>query len=143
MNSYFGWLAPVTQGPSTPGGPISIVSFNSSKKVMFDKTSDLTSADPTKIFLFSDMNPASVCHAGFVVAPMWFYHYPFVGHDRSGVLTFADGHVEAHKWTDPKTLNPGFDLSNHFQGSTDNSDFVWLMDRASVDKASPSTSFGQ
>jgi prepilin-type N-terminal cleavage/methylation domain-containing protein len=123
MNSYVGWSQPA-------GG------WNSSKYRTFDKTADLGAADPAQIFLFSDMNPESLCHSAFVVTDQWFYHLPFAGHNRSGVLSFADGHVDTHRWTDPRTVKPDWDLSTHFQGMANNPDLDWLLKHASVDKAS-------
>jgi hypothetical protein len=121
MNSYIGWTIP-------------LVPWNDSHYLSFDKTSDLTPTDPSQIFLFADMNPASICHSAFVVSSQWFYHLPFTGHDGAGVLTFADSHVEAHRWTDQRTLNPDYNLFNHFQGDPKNPDLTWLLQHATVPK---------
>jgi len=125
MNSYFGWVVP-------------IASWNSAAYTPFDKTGDLGPADPSKIFLFADMNPASICHSAFVVTTPWFYHLPFAGHDRAGVLTFTDNHVGTHRWTAAETLNPDYSLFNHFQGNPNNPDLGWLLDHASVKTSNPS-----
>jgi prepilin-type N-terminal cleavage/methylation domain-containing protein len=121
MNSYFGWALP-------------LVSWNSAAYMNFDKTADLGVADPAKIFVFSDMNPASICHSAFVVSPDWFYHIPFAGHSRSGILSFADSHVETHRWTDQQTIEPSYSLNNHFEGNPKNPDLDWLLQHASVEK---------
>jgi prepilin-type processing-associated H-X9-DG protein len=120
MNSYFGWTVPGT--------------YNSPDYRWFGRTADLGPADPSRIFVFSDMNPKSICHSAFVVTPQWFYHFPFAGHDRAGVLTFADGHVESHRWTSPQTYKPLTDMSTHFSGNPDNPDLRWLLEHASVKK---------
>jgi hypothetical protein len=119
MNSYFGWTVPY-------------VSWNSAAYKPFDKTGDLGSAQPSEIFVFADMNPASLCHPAFVVSPLWFYHLPSVSHNGSGVLTFADSHVETHRWTSPETRRPDYSLFNHFQGDPKNPDLNWLLGHASV-----------
>jgi prepilin-type N-terminal cleavage/methylation domain-containing protein len=131
MNSYFGWVAPITGGEGTAESPFKLIGFNDYTRVQFNKTSDLTVTDPAKIFLFADLNPESVCHSGFVVSAQWFYHIPFAGHDRSGVLSFADSHVESHRWTDPRTLQPAWDLGTHFKGDPNNPDLDWLLQHAS------------
>jgi prepilin-type N-terminal cleavage/methylation domain-containing protein len=122
MNSYVGWSQPAA-------------GWNSPKYRNFDKTADLASVDPSQILLFADMNPESICHSAFVITETWFYHLPFAGHNRSGVLTFADGHVNTHRWTDPGTVKPDWDLSTHFQGMTNNLDYQWLFQHASVAKS--------
>jgi prepilin-type N-terminal cleavage/methylation domain-containing protein len=124
MNAYMGWSQPAK-------------GWNLSPYVTFDKTADLALVNPANIFLFTDMNPGSVCHSAFVVNQMYFYHFPFAGHDRSGVLTYADGHVEAHRWTDARTIDPGiikpqWRLDNHLQNMNHNADQTWLLDHASV-----------
>jgi prepilin-type N-terminal cleavage/methylation domain-containing protein len=119
MNSYFGWTVPAAP-------------WNSTSLLQFNKTSDLSAASPSQMFVFSDMNRASICHSAFVVSPQWFYHLPFAGHGGAGVLTFADSHVETHRWTDPKTVSPDYDLFNHFEGNPSNRDLEWLLNHASV-----------
>jgi prepilin-type N-terminal cleavage/methylation domain-containing protein/prepilin-type processing-associated H-X9-DG protein len=119
MNSYFGWAWPP-------------VPWNSTNYQQFNKTSDLGAANPSDIFLFSDMNPASICHSGFVITRQWYYHIPFAGHNGSGVLSYADGHVESHRWKEQDTIAPNYDLLNHFQGNAKNKDLEWLLEHASV-----------
>jgi hypothetical protein len=121
MNSYVGWSQPAD-------------GWNSAYYRGFDKSADFASAQPAQIFLFSDMNPESICHSAFVVTDQWFYHLPFAGHNGCGVLTFADGHVDTHRWTDSRTVKPNWDLSTHFQGKADNPDLSWLLQHASLKK---------
>jgi prepilin-type N-terminal cleavage/methylation domain-containing protein/prepilin-type processing-associated H-X9-DG protein len=121
MNSYFGWNMPA------PG-------WGGARYVSFEKTSDLALADPAGLFVFTDVNPGSICHSGFVVSSQWFYHLPFTGHGGAGVLAYADGHVERQRWTDSETLKPTHDLSNHFSGSANNRDLAWIIKHASVEK---------
>lgn len=139
MNAYFGWNAPVLEEPVSPSGPFKIGGFNNPNNVWFDKTTDLSVANPSDIFLFSDMNPRSVCYPGFIVVPAWFYHVPFAGHSGSAVLTYGDGHVESHRWTDPKTQKPDWDMSNHLAGPANNRDLDWLLKHATVPKAGSSS----
>jgi prepilin-type N-terminal cleavage/methylation domain-containing protein len=130
MNAYVGWAAPLISQLDPAGTP----PYNSPDYRQFDKAGDFAAAGPSQMFLFADMNPGSICHSGFVVNPDWFYHLPFAGHDSAGVLTFADSHAETHRWTDPRTLSPDYNLFNHFEGDARNPDLDWLLKHASVPK---------
>jgi prepilin-type N-terminal cleavage/methylation domain-containing protein/prepilin-type processing-associated H-X9-DG protein len=121
MNGYFGWNMPL---------PV----WNKPDFLQFEKTSDLAAGNPAELFVFTDMNPGSICHSAFVVTSHWFYHLPFTGHGGGGVLAFADGHVERQRWTDPQTLKPAHDLGTHFSGSAQNRDLEWLLKHASFAK---------
>jgi len=122
MNSYFAWTVPAG-------------TFNSTNRLTFWKSSGLSVADPSQLFLFLDVAPSSICHSAFVVImgdSGWFYHRPSTEHRGYGVLAFADGHVETHRWRDPKTreLSAGGE-SGHFIFMAGNPDLKWLQDHAS------------
>jgi len=121
MNSYLGWSQPAS-------------GWNSEAYMSFDKTGDFAAARTSDMLLFTDMNPESVCHSAFVVHTSSYYHVPFAGHNKAGVLAFADGHVERHPWRDPQTLTPRPDLDDHYAG-TKNPDLDWLMQHVSVEKS--------
>lgn len=62
--------------------------------------------------------------------------YPASYHDGSGVVTFADGHLEKHRWQEPTTMPPlvsGDHLSPRFT-FTDDRDMKWLTERTTVKK---------
>jgi len=74
---------------------------------VFKKTSDLVSAANT--FLTQDLSPQSLCTPAFIVlmpgnASDQFFHLPAVHHNNGGVVGFADGHAEAHRWLDARTF---------------------------------------
>lgn len=123
MNSYFAWTVPAG-------------SLNSNIRWTFNKSSDLAAADPSRLFLFLDVAPASICHSAFVVVmgDIYYYHRPSAEHVGSGVLSFADGHVEAHRWKDAQTTDRSLDdEGSHFVSPRPgNQDLKWLQDRASV-----------
>jgi len=123
MNSYFAW--------TLPGA-----SFNSASRWTFYRTSEISVADPSRLFVFLDVGPASICHSAFVVImgdTGWFYHLPSAEHAGSGVLAFADGHAESHRWLDRQTVTASRnDGANHFRFFPGNADLIWLQDRASV-----------
>ena len=123
MNSYLAWTVPAS-------------SFNSSARWTFQKSSELPVVDPTQLFVFLDVGPASICHSAFVVVmgdTGWFYHLPSVEHTGSGVLAFADGHVETHRWLEADTKSASrSDGGNHFRFFPGNRDLKWLQDHASA-----------
>ena len=53
--------------------------------------------------------------------------------EQNGILGFADGHTEAHRWRDPRTIaaaSPNF--HGHDDPSPTNADMVWLRDHATI-----------
>jgi prepilin-type N-terminal cleavage/methylation domain-containing protein len=60
---------------------------------------------PSELFVFIDAEPVSVCTTAFMIPPSntdSFYTAPGAMHARKfGVLSFADGHSEAHRWMNP------------------------------------------
>ena len=64
-----------------------------------------------------------------------FFHLPATHHNRgSGVVSFADGHAEAHAWRDPKvfsTASLGVRI-NHDLRSPKSQDLAWLQERTTV-----------
>jgi len=62
--------------------------------------------------------------------------YPASYHNGAGVLSFADGHVEQHRWvestTKPPLLRPGNLPMGSKTTSAHDADMKWLKDRATV-----------
>jgi hypothetical protein len=105
---------------------------------VFIKSSDLTANAPGERFVFADVNPANLCTPAFGVNmdQDTFFHYPSCQHNGSGVVAFADDHVEAHKWRDPrtrKTVAPG-QIIAHSDSSPNNQDLRWIRDRTTTKK---------
>jgi len=103
------------------------------------KSSDLISGGTANRFVFMDVNPGSICTPGFGVDMVndVFVHYPSTLHKGAGVVSFADTHVEARKWLDPRTrkaLASGADRIPHNDPSPRNQDLVWIRDRTTVRK---------
>ena len=128
MNSYIGHPA------GTPLTPISLNGLYRS----FQKTSSLNAEGPAKRFVFTDVNPANICTPAFGVdmsLASW-VHYPSGLHHRRGVLAFADGHVEVHRWMDARTL-PKLTSGNfigHNDSAIGNADLAWLAERTTSKK---------
>jgi prepilin-type N-terminal cleavage/methylation domain-containing protein/prepilin-type processing-associated H-X9-DG protein len=130
MNSYVGWFGtPFETAPDTRN------------YVVFKKSTDITEPGPASLLVFVEVNPNSICRPCFGVhmAPAWpqtrFLHIPGAYHNGSGVNTFADGHVEGHKWLDARTLRPHLaDYHHHDDPSPGNVDIQWLRERTTRHK---------
>ncbi len=102
------------------------------------KIDELVSPGPADTFVFICEHPDSISAGVFIVpfsAPKAFgetlISVPSSHHGRSGVISFADGHVEKHQWKDPRTVWP---LRHARIPPTDlrmpnNPDPVWLRER--------------
>ncbi len=110
----------------------------STKYQTFRKSTDIPA--PSNLFLFQDLNPQSLCTPAFIVlmpsvGTDQFFHLPATHHNRgSGVVSFADGHAEAHSWRDPKvfsTASLGVRI-NHDLRSPKSQDLAWLQERTTV-----------
>jgi prepilin-type N-terminal cleavage/methylation domain-containing protein len=101
----------------------------------FLKYSEITRAMPAGMFTFIDVNPDSVCWPYFGVQMVndSFFNFPNSSHTRGGVVSFADGHTEYHRWRDQRTItafSPAY--HNHDDPSPGNQDIVWLRQRTTV-----------
>ena len=101
----------------------------------FHKTSEIVAPAPADTFVFQDVNPANICFPAFIVrmpgsSPDGFFHYPGSHHDGAGVLAFADGHTESHRWQDPRTSRSvrSADILIHWDKSPENPDLAWLRE---------------
>lgn len=110
----------------------------------YGKSSDFIAPGPGKTWVFSDEHCDSMNDAGLAVqcseqgigAP--FIDRPANYHNGAATMSFADGHVEIHKWSGP-TLGKG---PNNWEGpmaggyavtgTADNTDLIWLQQRTSA-----------
>jgi prepilin-type N-terminal cleavage/methylation domain-containing protein len=127
LNVYVGTRAPNVERPLT---------LNSTYRVYF-KSSDLVRDGPANRFVFLDVNPGSICTPGFgmsMTSDVW-VHYPSTLHRGSGVVSFADSHVEMRKWRDVRTrknLAGSATRISHDDPSPNNLDLRWLRDRTTA-----------
>ena len=64
-----------------------------------------------------------------------FFNFPGSAHNRGGVVSFADGHTEYHRWRDQRTIAAySTDYHRHDDPSPTNPDLTWLRERVSVHK---------
>lgn len=126
LNSYMGIIPATTQDP---------LKINYAYRV-YTKTSMVAADRPSDRFTFIDVNPANICTPGFGVdmSLQTIIHYPSTLHRGVGVVTFADNHVEAHKWMDPRTRKTV--ISGSYIGHGDsvggNKDFTWITDHTTT-----------
>jgi prepilin-type N-terminal cleavage/methylation domain-containing protein len=124
MNGYVGFLGGDFRGvPNT-------------RYTIFKKTSDFKKMSGSDAMVMVDMNPNSICRPMFGVqmdSPVIF-HYPASHHNRSGVFSFADGHIESHRWIDNRMVYPpkGMDYHAHNQTAPNCKDLQWLQAHATV-----------
>ncbi|MEO8428837.1 MAG: type II secretion system protein [Verrucomicrobiota bacterium] len=98
------------------------------------RTADFVGS-PANTFLLQDVNPQNLCTPAFIVlmpgfAADSFFHYPATYHNRSGVLSFADGHTETHRWRDSRTFKtaPLGQKVPHDTASPRNVDLAWIQE---------------
>jgi prepilin-type N-terminal cleavage/methylation domain-containing protein/prepilin-type processing-associated H-X9-DG protein len=127
LNCYMGVLAGNYEGP---------ISIDSSYRMHLKSTH--LGAEAANRFVFMDVNPASICTPGFGVnmsTADTFTHYPAFGHNGSGVVSFADGHVISHKWVDARTRRNaprGAEHIGHNESSPNNLDMKWIKERTTA-----------
>jgi prepilin-type N-terminal cleavage/methylation domain-containing protein/prepilin-type processing-associated H-X9-DG protein len=131
LNVYLGWVGEWDNrlGPMDSRGlPLYKI---------FKKHSELVAAMPGGVFLFQDVNPNSICWPFFGVQMSldYFFNWPNSSHNRGGVVSFADGHVDYHRWRDQRTIAAySADYHAHKDYSPNNADLVWLRERTTVHK---------
>ena len=128
LNNYLGWVGEWDDR------------LSSAYKV-FRKQSDMVSPMPAGVFLFQDVDPNSICWPYFGVymnqdsVQTTFFNFPNSSHNRGGVVSFADGHVERHRWQDQRTITAfSPDYHRHSDSSPRNIDIKWLQERTTVHK---------
>ena len=129
MNSYLGWAgATFKSQPQTQ------------QYQLFTRTAHLSLMPPADLLVFQEINPDSICRPCFGLymdagARARFCHIPAAYHSRSGLNTYADGHVEIRKWIDPRTYSPKLsNFHNHDDSSPNNPDIEWIQKRTTIKK---------
>jgi prepilin-type N-terminal cleavage/methylation domain-containing protein len=90
---------------------------------------------PAQLFVFIDSDPGTICYVPFeipIANNAMFFTAPGALHDRrSAVLSFADGHAEAHRWKRPY-LHPNTSMngSPHNSVISDPQDVTYVRSRS-------------
>ena len=129
MNSWVGSVNPQTYAPvpavGTPGYAV------------YTKLSDMARSDPGKTWVFIEESPICIDDAYFTLNPTtaaFWYNVPAVWHGNASVLAFADGHADAHRWTDSNMIygtgaNPNGDNT---PADSNSPDLAWLISVSTV-----------
>ncbi len=119
-------------------GPTSSMDRHASSRYrVYRKASDLLA--PASTFVFQDLTPQNLCTPAFIVlmpgsSADEFFHFPATHHNRGGVASFTDGHAEAHRWRDPRTVRTaalGVKIGHNVY-SPKNADLAWIQERTSL-----------
>ena len=94
---------------------------------------------PADLFVFLDEHPDSINDGYFLNQPddLEWVDLPGSSHNGAGTVSFADGHIELHRWVEPTTRLPvepetaplPFDVP-----ANQRADFDWLAQRTSVEQ---------
>ncbi|HRI13651.1 MAG TPA: type II secretion system protein [Verrucomicrobiota bacterium] len=88
--------------------------------------------NPSAQFVFLDEHPDSINTIAFRTSPVRgsgakLLSFPGSQHRGAATLSFADGHVEAHRWQDPRTRPPVAGQKLMSTNSPNNPDVLWLQ----------------
>ncbi len=143
MNNWVGGPGWEFSGPSAVGG-------GPNAWAIYRKTTDMNNPGPSQTWVFLDeredgINDGnfSVDMAGYPNQPnLWkMLDYPASYHNNAGSFSFADGHSEIKKWTDPRTT-PNLRKTDPLplnQPSPNNKDVLWMQLRSTRTLAGPSS----
>jgi prepilin-type N-terminal cleavage/methylation domain-containing protein/prepilin-type processing-associated H-X9-DG protein len=154
MNGAVGTVGTGIIGGIAAGSPVNgqwllgvnIGNVRQTKWRTYGKTSSMTAPSPSMLWVFTDEHPNSINDSQFGVdmsdtnVNAKIIDYPASYHNGAAGISFADGHVELHKWLG-NTIRPtvnftgGTGIGNGGSGqlagdSTD--DIKWLQDRTSA-----------
>lgn len=132
QNPWIGWADAVPYGSGNLG--------DDTTYTVYRKTTDVTA--PSEIFVHGEIHPRGVCRPFFGVLmnanAAGAYHVPGNYHGRSSNFSFADSHVESHRWVSGQFNNPSSNADHHnshaggFPGTGSRPDLKWLQDHTTV-----------
>jgi len=112
---------------------------------IYNKQSDINTPSPSEAWVFIDEHPDSINDGLFTVdlqgvaadytgGTYTWKDYPANNHGGSGVLSYADGHAAAHKWTDSALVpNPVKHSKNtNLSATAPYTDLIWLRQQTST-----------
>ena len=122
------WMNPIQTPPNSWNDIKPYTGANRLRE--YRNQADITSASMTWVLI--DENPWSINDGWFVSdpnQPMHWVDIPASYHDNASGLSFADGHAEIHKWTDPAILNT---KNTDVTATPGNPDILWLEQRTTT-----------
>jgi len=106
--------------------------------IVYTKLSNMSRPGPAKTWVFIEESPLGIDDAYFAVDPQqttttW-YNVPAVLHGGASVLAFADGHSDAHRWTDANMIHGTGANSNGNNVPADptSQDLSWFLSASTV-----------
>ena len=109
---------------------------------LYFKSSDLGQPQPSQLVLFMDEHEDSIGGSAFVnqipqLEMDFLIALPSARHSGANPVSFADGHVEMHKWLDERTRKPVERKQFYFLSAPSNPDIAWLKERMSARRPMP------
>jgi len=97
---------------------------------IYKKLSDIST--PSTRWVFLDEAPSTIASGYFgSYLPRTWSRMPAAYHSGgAGVLSFADGHAESKKWTDPYVLGCNWTLNPAIPADPNSADLKWLQERS-------------
>lgn len=132
MNSYSGNTAQWNPWMSATTG----VSYK-----VFQRAAEIGMMGAANAFVFMDEHPDSLNYGDFSIAIITpatlaqarLIDIPAAYHNNAASVAFADGHVESHRWTDPRTAQPIRNVTGlNVLNSPNNLDVLWISERTSA-----------
>jgi prepilin-type N-terminal cleavage/methylation domain-containing protein/prepilin-type processing-associated H-X9-DG protein len=105
--------------------------------VVYTKLANMARPGPAKTWVFMEESPIGIDDGYFAVDPTqtntWF-NIPAVLHGNASVLAFADGHSDAHRWTDANMIHGigGNGSGNNIPAYPNSQDLSWLLSATTV-----------
>jgi prepilin-type N-terminal cleavage/methylation domain-containing protein len=105
--------------------------------IVYTKLANMSRPGPSKTWVFMEESPISIDDAYFAIDPrttsLW-YNIPGVLHGNASVLAFADGHSDAHRWTDANMIHgTGYGANgNNVPADPNSQDLAWLISASTV-----------
>lgn len=106
-------------------------------RIQYFKLTDMVKPPPTDIIVFVDEHEDSINDGCFFVGSLdavdigW-NDLPASRHGKGGVLSFADGHAENHRWKDPRSVFPILRTHQSYVYSPDNADIRFFHEHATA-----------
>ncbi len=109
---------------------------------LYFKSSDLGQPPPSQLVLFMDEHEDSIGGSAFVnrhstLERDTLIALPAARHAGANPVSFADGHVELHKWQDERTRKPVERKQFFFLTAPGNPDIQWLRERLTARRPLP------
>jgi len=106
MNGQMGGTCTGTDGSVDPQNDVNL---NQPQYKLFKRMTDIRNPNPVNAWVLIDESADSIndgfFHVDMVPGDNKWPDWPANYHGSSGALSFADGHAETHKWTDPVIAN--------------------------------------